>query len=624
MASKEIVKVQGQLTCGKCHNLYTNPKTLSCHHSFCQQCIEGLPTIPTLFVACPTCHQHTQLPEHDGSAGFSVSPQVAELIQVYEKTKQLLHEEVTCSNCSNAIAAAYCKSCSTCLCKECIETHQKWSFFSGHSMLWFNESPTLEIGKAVGPRIEAALSIFEIKEKGESIKKEIWAFVQGIANNVYENLSKEVDEVVQRKVQLVRENRADESLPDFHFIKDSTVLLDDVHRFGNVISASDLRQCKVKDISTVRFVPEEKAIVFFLSIKLPHSSGALLIVPPSSLSLKIIPNNKAAQKVMITRVAPTADPGVYKVTCTPVIRGRHAIDVKVVGIAVQRPSSALLIPFNPCNKHITPIRTICDLNHPLGVAVHDDGRIVVSEYGRNIVSVLSKEGKKVKSFGKGANNITFSYNHGVAITEDGYILVADAFYYRIQKISMDGSHIESVGKLGSGALGFNFPTGVAVSKFNDCIYIADSRNHRIQVLYPDLTFCRTFGKEGTGNGEFKNPQDVAIDGEGSVYVTDYYNHRIQKFDPDGTFLSQFGSEGSGFGQLKSPAGITADNAGLVYVTEYGNHRVSVFTSEGVFIRCFGEKGINNDQFSEPHVGITFDKNGFLYICDYGNNRIVVY
>ena len=36
-------QLQENLTCGVCLQRYTNPKVLTCHHSFCTTCIEQLP-----------------------------------------------------------------------------------------------------------------------------------------------------------------------------------------------------------------------------------------------------------------------------------------------------------------------------------------------------------------------------------------------------------------------------------------------------------------------------------------------------------------------------------------------------------------------------------------------------
>ena len=633
-SSFPLLKIQEQLTCDKCHNLYTNPKTLSCHHSFCQQCIEGLPTIPTLFVACPTCHQHTELPDHAGSAGFSVAPQVVELRQIYEEMRKL-SGEVICDNCSNTSTSGYCKDCNQSLCKECIETHKKWASFTKHVILGLEEAlkaPTNEAPINVKTILSAISGReAEIKNQGEAVKEEIRSFVKRLMSSVSDKLIREVDEIVDRKLQML-EKQKKESLDtshevievhpiekaDIQFIKSNNESIS--HHVGSVVSSEE---CKVKEITTIKHIPEEKAISFELSIELSNDKEYLLALLAPSLSLDIVPANKP-HPVINARVIPTDKPGVYQVICNPVIRGHHQVIVRAFGVQLKQ-SSYFVIPFNPyTDQVITPIRTIYGLNSPYGVAVHDDGRIVVSEHGSNIVSVLSKEGKKLRSFGKGTNNITFSQNFGLAITDDGYILVADYGNHRIQKISMDGQYVTSVGSYGTEPLKFNCPTGIAISPLKKCIYIVEYNGDRVQVLNSDLTFCRVFGKEGRGNGEFKCPRNIAIDSEGLVYVADYNNHRIQKFTHDGKYLSRFGNEGTGPGKLKSPSGITIDNAGLLYVSECDNSRVSVFTTDGAFVRTFGENGINEDQFKGPDIGMTFDKDGLLYISDSRNNRLVVY
>ena len=636
MASKEVsvplIKLQEQITCGKCFNVYTKPKTLSCHHSFCQQCIEGFTTIPTFSVACPTCHQHTELPDHAGAAGFSVAPQIVELKQMYDG----LSVHVKCDNCPNLDVRGYCKECDLSICQQCIDMHKNWSPFANHVIVGSlnDKSP---IDKAAS-HVKTILSITngrkaEIKEQGEAVKEEIRSFLK---STIEDKFIKEIDEIVDRKLQLL-EKQKKESLntssheinefcpiekADIQFIKSNNESIS--HHVGRVVSSAGLEECKVKEITTIKHIPEEKAISFELSIESLDNEKSLLVLPASSLCLNVVPaTNTKPRQVINARVIPTDKPGVYQVICTPVIRGHHQVNVKALGIQLKLPSS-FTIPFNPYD--VAPIRVIPGVVCPRGIAVSDDGHIIVSksEDDSDIISILSKEGKKLKSFGKGTNDTTFSSNYGVAMSEDSSILVADTDNHRILKISMDGQYVTSVGSSGNGVFQFQCPTGIAVSPINKRIYVIDRNNHRVQVLNYDLTFCCNFGKSGTGNGEFSNPVDVAVDKEGFVYVTDCNNHRIQKFTHDGIYDSQFGCEGSGSGQLNYPAGITVHATGLVYVSEYGNHCVSVFTSDGLFLCSFGQRGDKEDQFNGPNFGIAFDQDHFLYICDTSNNRIVVY
>uniref|UniRef100_A0A1X7SWB4 SMP-30/Gluconolactonase/LRE-like region domain-containing protein n=1 Tax=Amphimedon queenslandica TaxID=400682 RepID=A0A1X7SWB4_AMPQE len=353
----------------------------------------------------------------------------------------------------------------------------------------------------------------------------------------------------------------------------------------------------------------------------PNSS--VLCVPLSSLKCSLVPNGKGDEPIDTTVTTTSTDPGVYRIQCNPSTSGTHTVKVQVYDVHLE--DTSLVIPINPYLDNITPVRTITDLYYSWGVAVTDDNHVIITEYESHCVTILDREGKKVKSLGGngGSGNVKFSSSCGVAITPDKFILVSDN--HRIQKISMDGYRIASVGEEGSGPLQFKYPSGIAISPITGQVYIADSGNHCIQVLNPDLTFSHSFGSEGSANGQFKSPRDIAIDSQGLMYIVDKYNDRIQKFSPDGKFVGQFGTEGSGPGQLNIPVGITIDTAatGLVYVSEWGNHRISVFTSDGVFVRKFGSKGSNIDQFNNP-CGLAFDKNGFLYVCDYSNDRLVLY
>uniref|UniRef100_A0A1X7UHH6 SMP-30/Gluconolactonase/LRE-like region domain-containing protein n=1 Tax=Amphimedon queenslandica TaxID=400682 RepID=A0A1X7UHH6_AMPQE len=389
-----------------------------------------------------------------------------------------------------------------------------------------------------------------------------------------------------------------------------------LHDIGNIVTFPALQRYRVKKIDHI--TSAGKAVSFSLSIEAPGLS--LFPVPHFFLRCSLVPVGKGDQPIHTTVTTTSTDPGVYRIQCNPSTSGTHTVKVQVYDVHLE--DTSLVIPINPYLDNITPVRTITKLNGPWRVAVTDDNHVIITECDGDCVTILDREGKKVKSLGGegGSGNVYFSYPGGVAITPDKFILISDDSN-RIQKISMDGYLIASVGEEGSGPLQFNTPHGIAISPITGQVYVADEGNHRIQVLNPDLTFSHSFGSEGSAYGQFQSPHDIAIDSQGLVYVTDGDNHHIQKFSPDGDFLGQFGTKGSGPGQLN----ITIDTAatGLVYVSEGGNHRISVFTSDGVFVRKFGREGNNIDQFNNPY-GLAFDKDGLLYVCDSGNDRLVVY
>ena len=267
-----------------------------------------------------------------------------------------------------------------------------------------------------------------------------------------------------------------------------------------------------------------------------------------------------------------------------------------------------------------PVNTITGLNKPQGIAVRDNGDIVVAERDAHCITILNKKGKKVRSFGtKGAKEGQFTGSRGVAITNDGHILVTDE--HRLQKLTTDGVCVKSVGcsESGSGQLQFNYPTGITIHPTTGQILVADGGNNHIQVFNNDLTFSHTITP--TGNKSFNAPFDVALDNEGYLYVAEFYSHCITKLTTKGQYITRFGSPGSAPGQLSFPSSLTINN-NLVYVGELGNHRVSIFDTIGTFIHCFGKRGSGEGEFIGPR-SITTDTFGNLFVCDTYNNRIVV-
>ena len=680
------LKLEEKLTCPVCLDHYTGPKTLPCLHSFCLHCLEGLPLDKkneTYYFSCPTCHHCIELPEK-GAGVFPIAFHLNNLKKMHSLVKMAPDssnlQEATCSDHGKPLEF-FCEACDAIICSHCpLRNHKHHEYdlitdsYTKHCQKLRECLSPVEGKKEALKKVLSALAEREgeIRERGERVLEEIHEMVEEMMNVLRQSekklteqakkvtddklmrLSEQMElgelslclledvedyveqnlktgspqkvlrskkQMMERMSEVTAQINVEELDPkektDFVLSKD----IKSLHHIGDIISGTTaLQQCRVKKIGHI--TPADKVVSFSLSIEAPDFS--LLSVPLSSLRCSLVPVGKGDQPIHTTVTTTSTDPGLYRIQCNPSIRGTHTVRVQVYDVQLE--DTSLVIPFNPYLDNITPVHIIPELKRPWGVAVSDDNYVIITENDSDGVTILDREGKKVKSLGgkQGSGNVKFSTPFGVTITPDKFILVSHS-HRNIQKISMEGYRIASVGKEGSEPLQFKFPAGIAISPITGQVYIADCNNHRVQVLNPDLTFSHSFGSKGSANGEFQSLHGIAFDSQGLVYVADWNNHRIQKFSPEGNFVGQFGTKGSGPGQLNMPIGVTIDTAatGLVYVSEWGNHRISVFTSDGVFVSRFGNKGCNIDHFSCPS-GLTFDKDGFLCICDFVNERLVVY
>ena len=624
---------------------------------------------------CKDCNQFLCQSCHDTHKKFG-NHQLTSLDEVATSASQLIHgRQKKAMNCSihDRAFKIFCETCEELICRDCtIGDHKnhdctpiKDSYDKHCQELETSLNP---VNKMMNDIVNVLTALTkrenEVKKLGDMVKQEIHVMVEKMIEKLRQSerqLTREVETATDSKLQVLsaqkksaemslsqlkdckefveqslktgshqqvlmskkqmmehmshvtKEIKVEEYNPiekaDIRLIKNNKMELS----IGNIVCTTALQQCKVKKIDRHQITCEKERVSFPLSLELPNSSS-LLTIPLSSLSCSVVSTDNTP---INTTVTTTDHPGVYRIHCSPVMNGPHQVNVQVNNVQLE--STSLMTLFNPYLAKHTSIRTIDGLNRPTGVAVSDNGHVIVTECYYDCITVLDREGKKLKSF-TSSGNIKFFSPHSVAITPDNFILVTDK--HKIQKLTMDGKLIASVGQQGSKPLEFNVPIGIAISPTTGHIYVADCYNHRIQVLNPDFTFSYSFGSKGSAEGQFSSPRFIAIDNQGLVYVSDRYNHRIQVLTSEGKYISKFGTHGFGPGQLQSPTGLVINN-NLLYVAECNNHCVSIFTTDGQFVSSFGEFGNKKDQFSGP-IGITLDNEGYLYICDRYNNRLVMY
>ena len=117
------------------HLLDRNPTFLSCHHSFCQQCLQGLTN--NCEVSCPICRAVTALPNND----ITKLAMNFQLVQMMEREKESKQEgEQTSSSpkcvfCSKEQAKYKCRECYQFLCAQCKIKHNQMETFKNHIIL---------------------------------------------------------------------------------------------------------------------------------------------------------------------------------------------------------------------------------------------------------------------------------------------------------------------------------------------------------------------------------------------------------------------------------------------------------------------------------------------------------
>ena len=389
-------------------------------------------------------------------------------------------------------------------------------------------------------------------------------------------------------------------------------------QFGRVFLSPDPEKCYATGKGLEVADPGERATAV---LNFVDQKGKAYSKPVETLTCELV-SESTGEKIDCS-VKKTEASGQYEISYQATSRGsRHQLHIKVQGEHIKGSPFPVTVKL-PVQKLGTPIKIICGVKWPWGVAVNQRGEIIVAEGGGHCVSIFSPAGEKLRSFGsQGSGHGQFNQPRGVAVDDDGNILVVEESGCRIQKFTSTGKFTKAVGNREHNLL-FYLPVGIFIHPLNKRIYVADRGNHRIQILNPDLTFSSSFGSPGSGNGQFSYPWDVACDSTGNMYVADSANNRIQVFTAEGQFLKKFGKQGRSNGELSDPTGISIDSEDVVYVTEQDNHRISVFTCEGKFLTSFGTRGSRPGQFAYPR-GIAVDKNGVVYVSDYDNNRLQLF
>ena len=130
-----LKSLKKQVTCSICLDTYTEPKTISCLHTFCCECLErhAIENQRQEKFRCPECQAEIDLPQGNCfdrlPSSFFHKSLLGVLLQA-EDCEAIARQQLdTCSQHTEERVRYYCSSCKACICPICVtEDHRGHAF----------------------------------------------------------------------------------------------------------------------------------------------------------------------------------------------------------------------------------------------------------------------------------------------------------------------------------------------------------------------------------------------------------------------------------------------------------------------------------------------------------------
>ena len=568
-----------QVTCSICLDTYTEPKTISCLHTFCCECLERHARVSQRQgkFRCPECQAEINLPEgnrFDRLPNSFFHKSLLGVIEAEDRQAIPRQQQGTCSQHTEERVRYYCSSCEVYVCPICVtEDHRGHAFDVLEKAVQEGKKSIMSAVETI--KEKANLFGAELRKLGET-SEDVEMIIAIAKHEVSEATEHVITKTRQQEKQLLEslEMTRRKRIERINSAKQELESLIEIINRAAEFAENLVQRRSDRDIIQNKNKLRQK-LEELRGVEVPKHRQATFVkfIAASQHNFKL-GSIQVSEKPEIT-VKSTLEGGdqTFQVGAEAKFNGDKLPTCPItVQVKERKP-----VVVSELKLRLFPGDTLERLN---GIAVNTEGQLVVTDNSGHCVYVFDKNGDCLrKTGGKGSNTGEFQYPNGISFLNDNEVLIADSGNYRLQRLNIQtGTVVKSYGKKGRKKGEFSWPIDVTLDD-EERIVVTERDNNRIQVMSKEGESIFTFGDKGPEKLLWPT---CCILYQNRFLVSDTGNHCIKAFDQSGTFLYKFGKEGYQDGKFQTLYDLLVDSSNILLVCDFGNNQVQQFSLDGRF------------------------------------------